>query len=495
MSTFSSNSDCVDARVESSQSLEPAAGPINNLPEPRLGHLPHLMERVSLQYTALEEATGSITPSPPITHLPPEVLCHIFITALPEPPAKSPVPPMISQPWPSLPHISYEAPWIFGQVCRQWRALALSLPTLWTSITLTTGTSTREIKLLNTQLERSGNIPLDVLIRFRPVEIFEFARGLSTLVGHCGRWRTIQLSFEGRMPPHPAFEALGPMPLLTKLVFSGWSVRHLTQYNFFNTAPSLHTVVLSNPGDTSIPDIQLPWAQLVSYTATYPGLMHFRNLSASANTLVECDLDFAFKHSAEITDTLILPRLRRLAITKDSFLDCIVAPALQDLYVRGTTARVLPFLQNSGCALTRLTLFMCNATASDIILVLQNSPSITDLRLDLSELTRTTAVISALAVRPGLTLPTLLPNLTSLSWGNRTNTIDRSAFVDMLESRWCISASRPGICQLRSVAVYVGRRPMKGQSVRMQNIANEGMDVIMLPASKGASVMEKWRDC
>ncbi|KAJ7115131.1 hypothetical protein C8R43DRAFT_1242457 [Mycena crocata] len=47
----------------------------------------------------------------------------------------------------------------------------------------------------------------------------------------------------------------------------------------------------------------------------------------------------------------------------------------------------------------------------------------------------TNALISALAVPSN---ERICLNLTSLMWGDRNDTIDRTAFADMVESRWRI---------------------------------------------------------
>ncbi|KAJ7460316.1 hypothetical protein FB451DRAFT_1270975 [Mycena latifolia] len=351
----------------------------------------------------------------------------------------------------------------------------------------------REIALLEIQLVRSGNAPLDVFIRFTYNSFHPF---LTTLVRHCGRWRTIQLYFAGTWPGLKAFDALGPLPLLKKLRLSGLDVFHLKNFDFFKAAPNLRKVVLSDLGELSI---QLPWAQLTSYKATYfHQSPHFRNISASANTLIECDIDFGYGFSPKTAwegDTLTLPRLRRLVTTADVFLDCLVAPLVQDLYVRGTIAHLLPFLHSSACVSTWLTLFMCDAAASDIILILQNTTSITDLRVDLlGPPPALNELISVLEIRPQLS--PLCPNLTSLSWGDRNNYLDTAAFVDMVESRWCLrpSASEPLHSQLRSVAVFVGRARMKAQWNRLRSFADEGLNVVILTARRGANAMEKWRE-
>ncbi|KAJ7807337.1 hypothetical protein B0H14DRAFT_3483316 [Mycena olivaceomarginata] len=64
------------------------------------------------------------------------------------------------------------------QVCGQWRAIALALPSLWTSITVSHALLEREIPLLTLQLKRSGDALLNVAISVdraapdRPLEAF-----------------------------------------------------------------------------------------------------------------------------------------------------------------------------------------------------------------------------------------------------------------------------------------------------------------------------------
>jgi hypothetical protein len=231
------------------------------------------------------------------------------------------------------------------------------------------------------------------------------------------------------------------MPLLKELIFSGSAVGYLGNYDFFHDAPNLRRVTLGDQGRSSIPMIRLPWAQLTTYKATYDRKTHLRILSAAAKTLVECDLgfpprDFFGPMDGFDTDTLNLPHLRRLITSRAAFLRCLAAPALEELHVDGPIDQVLPFLCNSTCVLTRLTLFMCGALAEDIVLLLRTSPALTTLAIDLipSASTEINLLITALTICPGA--EPLCPHLTSLSWGDRNNTIDLQAFLEMVESRW-----------------------------------------------------------
>ncbi|KAJ7113414.1 hypothetical protein C8R44DRAFT_796482 [Mycena epipterygia] len=441
----------------------------------------------------------------PILTLPPELLCHIFTLALPARTVMRPSVEVIDTRFWGAPWI-LGAPWSLGQVCQYWRTLALSLPNLWTSIVVPSTLTRRELSLLNTQLERSGNATLDLVLRFTSVQMptptqeTPFDVLLQTLVLMCARWSSIQIEDRGWLP-HRAFGALGPMPLLRELVFRGRGPRsYLSSYDSLKHAPRLTRVVLGHPGEPSIQNIYPPWTQITTYKATYPAPTHFAHLSAAANVIVECDLGFESPPSAAAFvrlqgETLTLPRLRRLVVTSDLFLDCLVAPALHELHVHGAVDCTLPFLQRSACVLTRLILFQCCANPADVIHLLQNVPALTTLCLDF--LGPSDALLSALTIRPGVFGPLLCPELTALEWGDQNNTMDHAAFVDMVESRWRVPSGSQ-CSRLRFVRIYPHSVRMKSakrrMNGRMQGFVEEGMDAIILAAWKGWNAMERWRE-
>ncbi|KAJ7884178.1 hypothetical protein B0H14DRAFT_3857195 [Mycena olivaceomarginata] len=269
--------------------------------------------------------------APPIAMIPPELLCNIFTLGMP--PVKM----------------------------AKWR---LSLPPKDASSktpgsSAVPGTTTpHEFSLLTTQLVRTAQEPLDVHIRFtsrlRTWERYfdEFHLFLVTLVSHSRRWRTLHFQFDIHQRPYVAFNALDPgtLPILHELVFSGPGLNHITEYNFFKDAPALRSVVLGTRGMSLLGNIALPWAQLTTYKATYlDAASHFRCLAVAVN-LVDCDLDCGGSPHDDIRlhSAVILPRLRRLAVSHPVLLVALSAPALQSLYVVGPVENVADFLGRSG---------------------------------------------------------------------------------------------------------------------------------------------------
>ncbi|KAJ7150075.1 hypothetical protein C8R43DRAFT_497063 [Mycena crocata] len=476
----------------------------------KLASLKDVAQRLNLRCKALDDGLNRTLLVPPIARIPPEILYYIFTLALPFVTADSPpyhncriIDPLATPTRYLLGgrrgRQELVGPWLFGKVCQYWRALALSFPGLWSSITVPTRMWGLRARLLNWQLDRAAKAPLDILLRFSfkyfmsDRENTHFHKFLQRLVGASDQWRTIRLEFQSAAPAPRELAGL-TVPLLEEVQFRGAGAGYIKNYNFFQDAPNLCRVVLSNAGRISA-KVLLPWAQITTYKATYAdGLTHFRNLSAALN-VVECDIGFksdSLDENIHYNGSITLPHLRRLVVTRDLFLDCVIAPALKELHVHGAIGCIPSFLRRSACALTHLTLFMCDASSSDVIHFLQSTPTVTTLAIDfLGPPIETTALISALSL-PSTSTENICLNLTSLSWGDRHDTIDRTAFANMVESRWLVPAGSI-YRRLRSVALYQGRLGMKANGRRLAAFAQEGMDVLILNARKGKPAMERWR--
>ncbi|KAJ7722246.1 hypothetical protein B0H14DRAFT_3900460 [Mycena olivaceomarginata] len=416
--------------------------------------------------------------APPIAMIPPELLCNIFTLGMP--PVKIGEMAVI----PATEGCIFQDPWILGgprvlgQVCSLWRAVALSLPTIWTSITVFSTTTPHEFSLLTTQLVRTAQEPLDVHIRFtsrlRTWERYsdEFHLFLVTLVSHSRRWRTLHLQFDIHQRPYVAFNALGPgtLPILQELVFSGPGLNHINEYNFFKDAPALRRVVLGTRGMQHISTPRRTSATL-----------------AVAVNLVDCDLDCGGSPHDDIRlhSAVILPRLRRLAVSHPVLLVALSAPALQSLYVVGPVENVADFLGRSGCtsALIELTLAGCTAPASEIIALLQETCGLTTLAL--YPRNSPTELVAAFTA-PGC----LCPNLGSLSWADFDDTLECGAFAKMVLSRCTESSS---VRRLYFVAIYSGRRLKKKAVWCLHELP--GLEVVTMNMKKGrsASAVARWR--
>ncbi|KAJ6517248.1 hypothetical protein C8R47DRAFT_250570 [Mycena vitilis] len=427
---------------------------------------------------------------PPIAIAPPEILCYIFALTLVSKSATPPILPAIGY---GPDHCCYPGilggPWIFGQVCSYWRKLAESTPTLWTSIILSNSLRRGSLRLVETHLAHTGNAPLDLLIRFTggysyPTPFNDF---LPKIIAQSTRWRTLTLELHGGVFPHAEFAPLrrpGAFPWLEEIVFRGGQfepdVDTILDCDFFKDAPALRRIALGEHV-TNHWDLSLPWSQLT----TFKGSLHDGEvyLGGAAN-LVECDFTRQY-FTIYDRKILTLPHLRRLAVTDERMLRLFAAPGLEALYIHHSASGLITSLQIPGCAATlaELTLFSCVIPAEEVIAILKQLPSLTNLSLDISPRFSPDLIVAAL-----MATERLCPKLQSLSWADREDALDRVVFADMVVSR-CRKSS--GVRALHFVAVYSGRRRMKEAGWRMRGIP--GLDVVTMNSKKGDPALLGWR--
>jgi hypothetical protein len=270
----------------------------------------------------------------------------------------------------------------------------------------------------------------------------------------------------------------------------------------FLNAPSLSKVVLASSYWT--PDITLPWAQLTEYEASFAPLHHFGHLRAAPN-LIHCDITVQTHDSMyprrvhdypQSGQTVTLYALRRLVVSVDNFLDCLVTPALDELYVIGGCDSVQPFLDRSSCVLTRLTLYQCDSY-DNIIALLQNTPALSALQIDFfGGAEEMSNLISALTVDAESGGPCLCPDLTSISWADRKCVLSHAAFIDMVQSRWRVPDTI--YCRrLRSIEILLGRVRIiktRANGRRLEALRDEGLEVSIVNCRQVPTAIAKWRN-
>ncbi|KAJ7121039.1 hypothetical protein C8R44DRAFT_171426 [Mycena epipterygia] len=264
----------------------------------------------------------------PILTLPNEITSEIFIHFLPPFPERStPMGPL--------------SPSLLSKICRQWRNVALSTPSLWTAVELNLRNPNRhqqQLRLLETWLARSGSCPLSI----------ELERGLDgrkdistdafveAIVRCTLRWYDMSL----QLPHEELCLIKGPMPLLRtlKLGSTTYSDAVPSPVVPFGQAPNLKDVVLCVYFDPFI--ITLPWAQIATLSATLFDTEAIEILRHTPN-LEECSV--WLYPSFEFTSPPIPPlvRLRSLRLLNDGsdcgdaedFFAALTLPSLQTLKI------------------------------------------------------------------------------------------------------------------------------------------------------------------
>jgi hypothetical protein len=156
--------------------------------------------------------------------------------------------------------------------------------------------------------------------------------------------------------------------------------------NVFSTAPALRQLVLTDREfKIASPQIDVPWAQITHYRARYE-LWHQLEILKRASALVECAVKIIERPPLHGQNMILLPHLQRLDVGGSTILNYLEAPSLNTLSSRRTPGPLLrehhlPFIQRSGCSLTKLILTECGISL-ELITLLQGLPALAYLRLE-----------------------------------------------------------------------------------------------------------------
>ncbi|KAJ7510918.1 hypothetical protein B0H11DRAFT_2183638 [Mycena galericulata] len=197
----------------------------------------------------------------PVLSLPAEIVSAIFTHFLPAYPKRSPL-------------VGSVTPSFLCRICRRWRNVALSTPTLWSAIRLRLKIPRRcdphryeeaQLYLLQLWLQRSRACRLSLEIVHNQEPSISSAAFVEAILQHAHRWEVVHLI----LPQHELHQITGPMPLLRTAVLGlnhGPIYRGVPPPISCAQAPNLKDVVLS--GDFSRFSLALPWSQIAKLTAT-----------------------------------------------------------------------------------------------------------------------------------------------------------------------------------------------------------------------------------
>ncbi|KAJ7609028.1 hypothetical protein FB45DRAFT_945154 [Roridomyces roridus] len=364
-----------------------------------------------------------------LRRMPSEILSEIFLLAQPSPVEPAGLPSKES------PHF----PWRFSHVSRRWREIALSTPSLWSLVYVSSRRKVDPLAMIQAQVQRARSLKIhfyasDTQDSTAQIRLFEF------LSEHSVRWEEFVVRLIAGLVPLMA-KLRGRLPSLRRLSIQWHNAESqigVDSLKCFETASSLEDVALhSNIGYIPIP---FPAHQLTSYRVEGPFELHQRVLKMASNiieakVIIACDPEDSWPDSSD--QVIDMPRLRRLHVSSAEVLDYLRAPVLAEIVTsqdddESPLDRLDAFFQRSSCTPRRLGL-AGSPTANTTQEILRKYPFINALGFIFSN----TGVEVADAQLEMLgNAPLVSPQLTEIFFGSLvSNPLDFPLFLRMVQSR------------------------------------------------------------
>ncbi|KAJ6522129.1 hypothetical protein DFH09DRAFT_1330770 [Mycena vulgaris] len=238
----------------------------------------------------------------PVITLPNEITSEIFIHAL------------------DLPSLNTQspAPTVLAQVCRHWRNIALSLPMLWSTISLKIARKTLENRLImaNTWLDRSGTHPLSITFNHGPDDHgvtspgVKFAQFLLEISRHFFRLKHLEVGVTLIGPSLQLVQSR--MPQLTHLAL--WMDRLHTPDAPVVISPETFPLLRSLELHHFHPftSVIFPWKQITTLICDHIDYRHLRSILEQTPALLHCEVSHMRSAVGPSEKPITLPHLESL---------------------------------------------------------------------------------------------------------------------------------------------------------------------------------------
>ncbi|KAJ7240559.1 hypothetical protein C8J57DRAFT_1371327 [Mycena rebaudengoi] len=450
-------------------------------------------------------------PCPALT-LPPELTCEIFARCL--------SPQRRSLDWvflsPTQLHRSTsDVPMVLASVCQTWRSIALSMHTLWTSLTLELTGSRDELltAFLDMWLPRCGEQPLALYLKYSggvrsylcSDEIIE------RISASAPQWKTAYLSLQPYDLERLNDQLEGRLPLLEALAvdtLDGRTSSPSAKITIFRTAPALRQVNLFKTLGFFDPT-DLPLAKLTRFVEgryNFTG-MEVLTMLLSTPLMGECQVSLELGKQLFTTvhwrsEPILLPCLhtlilynRRSSAIHSTFLQCLTAPALHTIELTLSShlhcTNFISFVSRSACRISsatiRFSLGFDGSLDDAVQRCLGAMSALTHLHLQfdtnpVNPMQLFTALLRDSAVA--------LPLLASVDLTMQSPPLDgdHQTLVDLLAVRWRATStgnevSRLEAFHLRATAQMIDP-PSAATVEQLQSLVAEGMDLSIVCADE-----------
>ncbi|KAJ7937908.1 hypothetical protein B0H13DRAFT_1943528 [Mycena leptocephala] len=305
----------------------------------------HLRDNFRSLSATVEQNIAVLSPA---RRIPKELVRHIFCFTIPPPESIQ----MFAY---GLATCQLEVPWILGQICSHWRAVAIAYEQLWDLVPICfapavgPAASAHPLDAINEQLKRTHLFRLIFVGGSSRRDDEE--RIFRHLAQHSTRWKELHL----HMPNVSSLLGFvdSEMPAL----------RTVALYQHDRTQQSLisifHDVSSLRDFRSNVPCVTFPTQALTHYGFRATQARHLQCLSLAAN-LVEADVDIIEDDDADemAPRGITLPQLQRVSVSAACILRHLQAPSLLQLSVSliqgpESTQCIHDFLGRSACSIQR----------------------------------------------------------------------------------------------------------------------------------------------
>ena len=293
---------------------------------------------------------------------------------------------------------TYVAPWVLGHICRRWRNISLSMPSLWKYFppirighSNSSKSANRQRRWVAVLLSRSSGSTISLYLHTST-----YSSGLNTLkmiISHSERWEHVSLDIYDLFDFGSIRRRLSSLQSLELRM----QKRRMIQCDLFGNAPNLTDITLyPRP---RFGTFTLPWHQIQSYKDEMTDLYdigHLLMAFPSELRTLHFTTDGAFSYAYDPTrDDLghyALPNLTSL--TFESFhrnmcprglLDTLTCPNLREVVflsfsLHDLSLELQNLIQRSACNLQSLVFF--GGSSESLFAILQLTPSLTHLTIN-----------------------------------------------------------------------------------------------------------------
>ncbi|KAF7371150.1 F-box domain-containing protein [Mycena sanguinolenta] len=389
------------------------------------------------------------------------------------------------------------SPWLLTHVSSRWRAVSISIPSLWSRIIIDysedteIGPTNYPLNLAKTLVQRAQKLT----IHFYGCSETESSRQIQMLefiLQHSSHWEELSLGITSTMLPFVA--AFHGQVSSLKRLWIQW------EHDLLMLDPTISSIdcfqsafSLLDFGVRQYIPVPVPVHQLTRYHGD--GFLEEQlDVLELASGLVEARINIT-GHRIPLSDEAVeLPSLRRLYVTYAAVLHNLKAPALEGLAVRKRQyehpdiSPVGLFLARSACPLQRLSLTGHHHEETTIQL-LQRLPSLTEFVFAIEDPDarhHIDLVMSALIISTAPGSTALAPQLQCIVLESKD--VDYELHLAMLQSR-----RRATQCPLRYAALYTQRAGPDPLTFHgHQKLRREGLDLMVVMGAAAHQEAKHW---